>query len=292
VFETKINLNLKGTSLCHTSVKLHGKISIITGSGRGIGKAIAKRFASEGSSLVLASRSEKELNATLKEIISTGGIAIAVPTDISVLSDVKRLVNKTIEKFSRIDVLVNNAAVLTPIGGIQKIATTKWEDTLKVNLFGTFYCIKETVPHMVSQKSGKIINLSGGGAFKPLPNFSAYSTSKAAIVRLTETLAEELKEYNIQVNAIAPGSIKTKMTKDVLENRELAGKEYQIAKEVLATGGADLGKVGELATFLASDESDGLTGRTISAQWDDLNYIRKNIDEILESDKYTMKRIV
>jgi 3-oxoacyl-[acyl-carrier protein] reductase len=273
-------------------MKLQGKVSIITGAGRGIGNAIAKRFASEGSSLVLTSRSEKELNATLKEMLSIGCTAIAVPTDISVLSDVKRLISKTIEKFSKIDVLVNNAAILTPIGTIQKINTLQWENTLKVNLFGTFYCIKETIPYMVSQKSGKIINLSGGGAFKPFPNFSAYSTSKAAIVRLTETIAEELKEYNIQVNAIAPGGIKTKMTMDVLKNAELAGEEYNVAKKVIETGGANLGKVGELATFLASDESDGLTGRTISAQWDDLNYIKRNIDKIRKSDKYTMKRMV
>lgn len=273
-------------------MRISGKVSIITGAGRGIGKAIAQKFADEGSIVILVARSKKEISETLDEIIKSGGNGMAIPTDISVENDVKKLVKTTVNKFSRIDVLVNNAAIMTPIGPVQKINSKEWENTLKTNLFGTFYCIKETIPYMISQQSGKIINMSGGGAFNPFPNFSAYSTSKAAIVRLTETVAEELKEYNIQVNAISPGAIKTKMTLDVIQNSQLAGNEYERAQKVLETGGADLSKVEELVMFLASNESSSLTGKTISAQWDDLEYIRKNIGEIQNSDKYTMKRIV
>jgi 3-oxoacyl-[acyl-carrier protein] reductase len=273
-------------------MKITGKVAIVTGAGRGIGKAIAKKFASEGCTVVLASRSIKEIDYTLKEIINSGGKGLAIKTDISNENDVRNLVKKTLDKFSKIDILVNNAAVITPIGPIQKIDSKDWEKTIRINLFGTFLCIREVVPYMITRRSGKIINLSGGGAFKPFPNFSAYSVSKAGIVRLTETIAEELKEYKIQVNAIAPGAIKTKIISDVLENKELAGAEYEKAKKVFDDGGADLLKVEELSTFLASNESDGLTGRTLSAQWDDLEYIRKNISEIQSSDKFTMKRMV
>lgn len=273
-------------------MKLADKVSIVTGAGRGIGKAIAKKFAREGSTVILAARSGKEIDETLSEIINSGGNGIAVSTDISLENEVKNLVKKTLDKFSKVDILVNNAAVITPIGPVQQIDAKDWEKTIRVNLFGTFYCIKEVIPHMISQKGGKIINLSGGGAFKPFPNFSAYSVSKAGIVRLTETVAEELKEYNIQVNAIAPGAIRTKIVSDVLENREAAGKEYERAKKVFESGGADISKVEKLATFLASSESDGLTGRTLSAQWDDLGYIRRSISEIQSSDKFTMKRMV
>ncbi len=272
-------------------MSMAGKVSVVTGAGRGIGKAIAKRFAREGSSVVLAARTAKEIDETLSEIAKLGGNGIAVKTDISVQADVRNLIKNTLDNFPRIDVLVNNAAVITPIGPIQKLDYRDWEKTVCTNLFGTFYCIKEALPQMILQKSGKIINLSGGGAFKAFPNFSAYSVSKAGIVRLTETLAEELKAYNIQVNAIAPGAIRTRIISDVLESKELAGEEYERAKKTFEDGGADISKVEELAAFLASGQSDGLTGRTLSAQWDDLQYIKRNISEIQNSDKFTMKRI-
>lgn len=273
-------------------MKIKNKISIITGGSRGIGKAIAKKFAEEGAIVVLAARSKTELENALVEIKEFSKESMAISVDISNKRDVKRLVDNIITRFSKIDILVNNAAILSPIGPIEKIDTIEWENTIKINLFGTFYCMKETIPHMIAQRQGKILNLSGGGAFNPFPNFSAYSTSKSAIVRLTETVAEELKQYDIQVNAISPGAIKTQMTNYVIQNKDLAGNEYLKAKEVMEEGGSSLEKVKDLALFLVSDESNGLTGRTISAQWDDLEFIRKNIDSILKSDKFTMKRIV
>lgn len=123
---------------------------------------------------------------------------------------------------------------------------------------------------MISNNSGKIINMSGGGAFNPRENFSAYAVSKAAIVRLTEQVAEEVKNYNISVNAISPGVIRTEMTNEIFNSGRLAGKELDLAKNILEQGGSDIRKVTDLAVFLASSESDGLSGRTISAQWDDL----------------------
>ncbi|MDE2589391.1 MAG: SDR family oxidoreductase, partial [Patescibacteria group bacterium] len=148
------------------------------------------------------------------------------------------------------------------------------------------------LPYMISRNYGKIINMSGGGAFNPRPNFSAYAVSKAAIVRLTEQVADETKNHNISVNAIAPGMIKTEMMDEVVRSGELAGNELEIAKKIIREGGSDINKVTDLAVFLASKKSDGLTGRTISAQWDDLQYIENNIKDIMKSDKFKMKRIV
>lgn len=273
-------------------MRLEGKISIITGGGRGIGKAIAKRFAEEGSVVVIVARSNEELETTLKEIENIGGEGFSIQADISRISDVQKLVSKIIEKYSKIDILVNNAGMITPIGPIHETNVEDWEKAIRINVFGTFYCIKTVLPYMISKNYGKIINISGGGAFKTMPNFSAYGASKAAIVRINEIVAAEVTGHNISVNAIAPGAIKTKIMYDVVESGNKAGIEAQRAKEVVEKGGDEIGKVTDLAVFLASDESNGLSGKTISAKWDDLDYIKKNISDIQNSDKYTMKRMV
>lgn len=267
------------------------KISIITGSGRGIGKEIAKSFASQGATVVLTSRSKTEIDSTLKEIQKNGGKGVSIPTDICKYSDVENLISKVIEKYSKIDILVNNAGIIEPIGPINKITIKDWEENIRINLLGTFYCIKTTLPHMIKNHYGKIINISGGGAFNPRPNFSAYAVSKAGVIRLTEQVAEEMKNNNISVNAISPGMIKTKMTNEIFKSGDMAGNELSDAKNVINNGGQSLENVTKLALFLASEESNGLTGKTISAQWDNLEDIKKNISSIQNSEKYTMKRI-
>ncbi len=273
-------------------MSLDGRVSIVTGAGRGIGRSIAKRFAHEGSIVVLTARSIDEVNNTLKEIKENGGKGIVVKTDISKINDVNNLVKLTIEKFSKIDILVNNAGVIKPIAPIHVVKHAEWEDHIKINIFGTFYCIRAVLPYMISANYGKIINMSGGGAFNAMANFSAYGASKAAIVRITEIVAAEVKDHNISANTIAPGAIKTRITYDIFESGTMAGIESERAKEVIEKGGAALDKVTTLALFLASDESNGLSGKTISAQWDDLDYIKENIAEIQKSEKYTMKRMV
>lgn len=270
---------------------LKDKVSIITGSGRGIGKALAKKFAENSSIVVLVSRTNDEIVQTLKEIEDSHGQCISIQADVSKIDQIRSLVAQVLKKFSKIDILVNNAGIIKPIKPIHQVLPEEWVENIRINLFGTFYCIREVLPSMLSQNYGKIINLSGGGAFDPRPSFSAYSASKAAIVRLTETVAAEVKDSKISVNAIAPGAIKTKITYDTFESND-AGIEQIRAKDVIEKGGSDLEKVCNLALFLASDSSNGLTGKTLSAQWDDLEYIKNNISAIQNSDKYTMKRII
>ena len=274
-------------------LRLKGKVAIVTGSGRGIGKAIAIGFAKEGANLVVASRTFSEVLETGKQIEMRGAEALPLKVDVSRRGDVEGMVGKALERFGRIDVLVNNAGMLGPIGPLQENDVDEWIKTVHVNLIGAFLCCRAVLPVMIRQRRGKIINLSGGGAAYPKPNFSAYACSKAAVVRLTETLAEEVKDYNIQVNAIAPGAVKTRIVEQIVEAGEKAGETALAdARKVLEDGGAGFEPVTSLAVFLASEESDGLTGRLISAIWDDWRSLDNDrIRWVMEKGYYTLRRI-
>ncbi|MBI5051061.1 MAG: SDR family oxidoreductase [Nitrospirae bacterium] len=274
-------------------MKLKGKVAIITGGARGIGKAIATLFAQEGAKVVIVSRTPDEISNTVSDIKNNGGEAIGIVGDISRWNDVERIKNNTVSTFGTIDVLLNNAGVQKPIGPFIDIDIEEWMRNFQINLFGTVLCCKAVLPVMIKKRRGKIINLSGGGSTSPRINFTAYGTAKTAVVRFTETLAEELKDYNIQVNTIAPGAVNTKMLSEVLEAGDAAGKkELDEAKVRAEKGGTPPELAAELALFLASDKSNGLTGRLISALWDDWrNFNDDTINQVMKSDKYTLRRI-
>ena len=273
-------------------MKLKNKTAIVTGAGRGIGKAIALALAKEGADLVVVSRSLPEVTGTADEAKSLGRRALALKVDVSRQENVVRMVSDTLAEFGKIDILVNNASIQGPIGRISDNPVERWVETISTNLTGTFLCIKEVLPFMMKQRQGKIINLSGGGATSPRPCFSAYAASKTAIVRLTETVAEEVKEYNIQVNAIAPGAVNTRILDEILAAGDAAGEKAQAeAKNQVETGGTSPEKAAALAVFLSSDESNGLTGRLISAVWDEWQNMAKHVTEINSSDLYTLRRI-
>lgn len=273
-------------------MKLHGKVAIVTGAGRGIGAAISLAYAAEGTDLALVSRTHSEIMSVASQVQSLGRRAIAVRADVSEKKDVDEMVEQVIREFGKVDILVNNAGVQGPIGLMVDNDYEHWIRTIQINLVGTFLCCKAVLPFMIRQRSGKIINLSGGGAAHPRPRFSAYSSSKAAVVRLTETLAEELKEFNIQVNAIAPGAVNTGMLDQVLAASQDAGeKALKEAKKQMETGGVPTDVPAALAVFLASDDSNGLTGRLISAVWDDWKSMKEHISEVMANDTYTLRRI-
>ena len=274
-------------------MKLKGEVAIVTGAGRGIGKAIALAFAREGANLTVVSRTLAEVEQTAREAEVFDVRVLPLRVDVSRVEEVDSMVEETLQRFGKIDVLVNNAGILGPIGLLVENDVKLWIETVHVNLIGTFLCCRAVLPHMMKRRSGKIINLSGGGAAYPKPRFSAYACSKAAVVRLTETLAEEVKDYNIQVNAIAPGMVKTRMVEQIVESGDKAGeKALTDARRVLEDGGAGVEPVTSLAVFLASDESDGLTGRLISAVWDDWRSLDKDrIMLVMERGYYTLRRI-
>lgn len=250
-------------------MKLQDRVAIITGGGRGIGKAIACLFAREGARVVIVSRTRSEVVETVARIAAAGGAALGMPGDVSSRAHVEKVVEETLAGYGAIDILVNDAAVQGPIG---PFIDSDWEDWVKnfeVNLFGTAMFCQAVLPVMAARGAGRIINLAGGGATSPRPLFSAYGVSKTAVVRFTETLAEELRGLNIQVNAIAPGTVSTRMLDEVLSAGESAGAaELAEAKMRKERGGTPPEVPAGLALFLASEEADGITGKLISAVWD------------------------
>ncbi len=248
--------------------RLKDKVALITGGSRGIGKAVALAFLREGARVAIAARSEDEIQDTVQEL-AKGGPIIGMAADVSRQEDVQRLVEQTLGHFQRIDILVNGAGIQGPIGPLVEVDFDQWSYNLRVNLSGTVLCCKSVLPGMMAQKGGRIINFSGGGATGPRPNFSAYACSKAAIVRFTETLAVEVRGYGIEVNAIAPGAVNTRMLAEVIMAGDRSGeKEYQEAVGRRDAGGTPPESAADLAVFLSSEESDGITGKLISAPWD------------------------
>lgn len=270
---------------------LEGRVALITGGSRGIGKAIAKRFLGEGSCVAIVARTPEEVKRAVEDLRSIGRV-VGYTGDVSDTTEVEKLFDMTHEAFGRVDILVNNAAIQGPIGSLAENSPEEWLYAIKVNLCGTYICCRMAIPEMIERGSGKIINLSGGGATSPRPFFSAYAASKAAVVRLTETMAEELREFNIQVNAIAPGAVYTHMTEEVLHAGQSAGElDLEQACHQLEEGGTTPEAAASLALFLASEDSDGLTGRLISAVHDEWNEWQNYISEIESNELYTLRRL-
>lgn len=213
---------------------------------------------------------------------------VSYRVDVSNFADVQLMVREALSKFGSIDILVNNAGTYGPIGPLWKNDQERWRNTIAVNLFGTLNCITSVLPHMIERRKGKIINLAGGGE-GPFPRFSAYACSKSAVVRLTETLADELMEYNIDINSIAPGPVNTRLLDEVLAAGSEAGTFYEKALRQKKGGGVPADKAAELAVFLASDASDKITGRLLSAIWDDWLNIKGS--SLIGKALYQMRRI-
>jgi len=276
------------------SGRLAGRTALITGGGRGIGEAIGLAFAREGADLFLVSRTEAELRAVADRCRASGRNCFIGVGDVSVRTDVARLVEEALRDLGHLDVLVNAAGVYGPIGPVTDIDLGEWARALSVNLLGTLYMCHDVIPSMQRQRSGSIINFSGGGATSPLPRFSAYGVSKAAVVRLTETVAEEVGGDNIRANAIAPGAIDTRLQNDVLKAGARAGDLYQriSALRDSGAGGTPVSVPAELAVFLASDASRGLTGRLISAPHDPWrDWDSAKIAALMKTPWYTLRRL-
>lgn len=249
---------------------LAGKVALVTGGGRGIGEAIALALAREGAQLVLAARTRPELEHVANRVHALGGRAEIVVGDVSCPEDAAAMTQTALDVYGRVDILVNAAGVYGPIGPLWDVDPNEWLQAVRTNLGGTFLCCHAVLPHMIAGRHGKIVNFSGGGATSPLPRFTAYGVSKTAVVRLTETLAEEVREFNIQVNAIAPGAVDTRLQDDVLAAGARAGELIVRIRKLRETGegGAPPELAAELTLFLASERSNGLTGKLISAPHD------------------------
>ena len=225
-------------------MKLKDKVALITGGGRGIGKAIALAYAREGAKIAICARTVAEIEQTLTEIHDMKAEGAGWPCDVSSEGPVKELVANVNQLFGKIDVLVNNAGVMTRPVPITELDVKKWDYTMAVNLRGPFLVTQAVLPIMMKQRSGSIINLSsmiGRGAYA---NFIAYATSKWGVEGFTQTLAAEVRSYNIRANTVEPGVVATKLT---------------------GYSGSKPESVTDVFVFLASDEAKGLTGKMLSA---------------------------
>lgn len=267
------------------------KVVIVTGATGGIGKEIVSAFKEKKAKVIAVGRRKRKLEKLLKEIGNDNIYGILA--DISKPIQIKRLIKEIVMKFGTIDVLINCAGIQKPIGPFVENDFEDWIKNIKVNLLGPIMLCREVLPIMIKNRKGRIINFSGGGATSSRPNFSAYAVAKTGIVRFTEILADEVRKYNIQVNAVAPGMVKTNMLEEILIEKERAGEEVKRVKKCIKENKITHPElVAELVLFLASGKSDGLSGRLISVVWDDWkNWSRKDIKEILKTDKYTLRRI-
>lgn len=276
------------------NVHSEGKVAIVTGGGRGIGEAVALALAAEGIALVLASRTTVQLEQVAAKVRAIGGSVCTVAADVSQRDDVARIVDETLRAFGKIDVLVNAAGIYGPIGPVWQVNAEEWMQAMHINLGGTFLCCQAVLPHMIANRRGKIVNFSGGGATSPLPRFTAYGVSKTAIVRLTETLAQEVREFNIQVNAIAPGAVDTAIQDQVLVAGDLAGDLLPRIQKLRETGegGVPRELPAALVAFLASDRSGELTGKLIAAPYDDWReWDPQRIAEVMSAPWFTLRRM-
>jgi len=278
-------------------MRLAGRRALITGASMGLGLAIARAYIAEGASVMLCARGAEQLaqaRSQLAELASECQRVLALPADVSKASDVEHVVAAALTGMGGLEVLVCNAGIYGPTGAIEEVDWEAWTRTININLMGTVLPCRTVVPHFKAQGYGKIVLLSGGGATSPLPRFSAYAASKAAVVRFGETLAEEVRGTGIDVNAVAPGALNTRLLDEVLEAGpgKVGQAFYGRALQQKATGGVPLERGAALCVFLGSAASDGITGKLISAVWDPWETLAERRAEIDKNDIYTLRRIV
>lgn len=275
------------------SSKFVGKKVIIVGGSGGIGSVVAAGFLREGAEVLILKIQNSESLARQKKLGQISDSIIVKTVDVADNHQVQNLKSFITNQFrGQVDVLVNAAGIYGPMGKLEDLDLSFWERAIQVNLLGTVNMCALAIPFMKKVGQGRIINFSGGGDGS-LPRFTAYSASKAAVLRFTESLAAELFQYSIFVNAVAPGSVNTSLLEEVLEAGPVkVGKAfYSAAKRQKAGGGVPPEKVRDLIMFLASEESGNLSGKLISAIHDDWHNIPKNLKVINSSDIYNIRRV-
>jgi NAD(P)-dependent dehydrogenase (short-subunit alcohol dehydrogenase family) len=276
---------------------LQGRGIVITGASQGFGKAVALACVREGADVLICARDEELLDRARQDLQTQAGCGqkvIAHRADVSRADEVQSLLEIASRGLPAFHGLVNNAGVYGPKGRLEDVDLLEWWRTIEINLLSVVLTCRQAIPIFRRQGYGKIVNLSGGGATAPLPRISAYAASKAAVVRLTETVAQETAGTGIDVNAVAPGALNTRLLDEILE----AGPErvgtafFERSVRQKEQGGTPLGSGADLCAFLLSSASDGISGRLVSAVWDPWPSLATHREELCNSDIYTLRRIV
>jgi 3-oxoacyl-[acyl-carrier protein] reductase len=248
-------------------MRLKDKVAIVTGAGQGIGAAYARKFSEEGAKVIIADINQKKSEVVVKEIMGKGHEALAVMTDVSGEASTQALAHEVMQRYGRIDILVNNAAIFSTIHlkPMEEISVNEWDGLMGVNLRGMFLCCKAIVPQMKAQKQGKIINVSSATVFMGKPYYIHYVTSKAGVIGFTRALAREVGDWNIQVNCLTPGYTETEVPRATTTSEQ---KQAIIGHQCIKRIGTTEDLVG-IMVFLASNESDFMTGQTVNVDGGD-----------------------
>ena len=267
---------------------------IVTGASRGLGRAVVMRLAQEGWNVSFGARAVEELQTLDLELKRLGYACAHHQLDVSRAASVSEFFDWSIEKYGFPDAVVHSAGVYGPFGDSQSVDVEAWNQTISVNLVGTFLVARRAIGVMLSAGAGRIVVLSGGGATNPMPNISAYAASKAGVVRLVESLALEVESYGITINAVAPGLMATDMLDTLLaENRDVVGASfYDRMKDAKERGEDSLPDAVNLIAFLVDRSIPGLTGRLISAKWDPWRKWDTEVPALLDRNAFTLRRIV
>jgi NAD(P)-dependent dehydrogenase (short-subunit alcohol dehydrogenase family) len=267
---------------------LKDKGVLITGAGRGIGKRLAIGFAAQGARIGLLARSQPEIDLAKLEIEHAGGSALRIRADVRDFEHMCAAAERMRAVFGGVHVLIAAAGIQGPIGPFVEAKPKQWAEAIDINLVGVMHACRAVLTQMIERRSGKIIIISGGGAANPRPGFSAYAATKAGVVRMAETLAEEVRDFNVQVNCMAPGASYTHMTDEILHAGDRAGrKEIEDAEHVRLTGGIAPEKQIQLALFLASERSNHVSGKLIHVNDDWKRLERENANPEL----FTLRRV-
>lgn len=278
-------------------MRLQGRGILITGGSLGLGRAVANACVQEGADIFLCARGAptvEQAEAELRQQARAGQLVHAAVADVSDQAALQDLIEKVLTQLPNLTGVVNAAGINGPKGLVENVSVEDWIATINVNLIGTMSVCRALIPHFRRQGYGKIVNFSGGGATSPHPRFTAYACSKVAVVRLTETLAQELEGTGTDVNAVAPGAVNTRMLDEVLTAgpEKIGQGAYERALKQKADGGAPPAKAAALCVKLLAAESDGLSGKLISAVWDPWETLDAHKADLMRSDVYTLRRIL
>ncbi|MDP1608982.1 MAG: SDR family oxidoreductase [Chlamydiales bacterium] len=273
---------------------LHKKNLLITGGSMGLGLASARACLEKGANVVICARTKSDIELALETLRKEGFSSIkGCVADVTKETDIESILDALESHFGALHGVIHAAGVYGPIGPITEVDPSAWLEGVKINLFGSFIVMRQSCLRLKKHQGGRLVLFSGGGAASSFPNYSSYASAKAAVVRLTETIAQEMAPYRIEANCIAPGFVLTRLHQKTLEADQKAGLEFlEKTKKELAQGGIPAEIGASAAAFLVSDAAQGISGKFISAPYDHWKDFLNHLKELKETDIFTLRRIV